>query len=73
MGNHFAGKFRGRRFAYLFLYLYLFGRFLERGFVIKGVGFALTKLSHFAYVSHENDIIWSHRIFKNRGRGGGFK
>ena len=38
--------------------------------------FALLILSHFSKISHENEIIWSklfhfHRIFKNRGQGGG--
>ena len=26
----------------------------------KGVGLALLNLSHFSYISHENEIIWSH-------------
>ena len=43
-------------------------------------GFALLILSHFSEISHVNEIIWSqtklfhfHEIFKNGGRGGGFK
>ena len=43
---------------------------------IKGWGFALLMLSHFSEISHEKEIIWSHRdfyrIFNNRVRKGGF-
>ena len=36
--------------------------FLERGFIcIKVCGVALVILSHFSYISHKNEIIWSHR------------
>ena len=38
---------------------------LERGFLCIKVhrGFALLILSYFSQISHENEIIWSHRIF----------
>ena len=44
--------------------------FLERGIIytcikVWGICFA-------DFISHENEIIWSHRIFKNGGREGGF-
>ena len=29
-------------------------------YTCKGPGFALLVLSHFSYISHENEIIWSH-------------
>ena len=36
-------------------------RFLQRGFIfIKMWGFTLLILSNFYYISHENEIIWSH-------------
>ena len=35
--------------------------FLERGFICIMVWwFAVLILSHFSYISHENEIIWSH-------------
>ena len=54
--------------------------FMERGFICIIVwGFALLTLSHFSYIAHENEIIWSHLdqiisfhgIFKTGGGGGG--
>ena len=40
--------------------------------MFKGVGFALLILSKKKLLSHENEIVWSHWIFKTGG-GGGFK
>ena len=48
-------------------------RISGKGFIcIKMWGLALVVFSHFSYLSHENEIIWSHSlIFANGGEGGG--